>query len=245
MSRFNPPPGWPVPPPGWTPPSGWSPDPSWPPPPPGWSFWTEEVPQPSVRPQSSVRPSQQGPEHIQPSDGSKQKRALALFGGPRKADLETEVEELRATLGRMNALPAVEIEHELHRARHELEATRQELDQAKAQLAGVRAQIVETNEIAQLQEAGVYDYAHPLSDAVAYKDLLARVKADTKALVSAGRAVAATTNWQVNGSAAQGRKMVSDFSKALAAGVQRRSGQLRAHSQATLATSVPGSPLQG
>jgi hypothetical protein len=75
--------------------------------------------------------------------------------------------------------------------------------------------VVETEEIALLQEAGIYQYAHPLANAVGYKDLLGRVKSDTKAMVSAGNAVMASTTWQVNGSAAQGRKMVTDFSKLL------------------------------
>lgn len=41
-SRFNSPPGWPVPPPGWTPSPDWSPDASWPPAPPGWQFWSTD-----------------------------------------------------------------------------------------------------------------------------------------------------------------------------------------------------------
>ena len=140
---------------------------------------------------------------------------LRFLGGPKKADLASEVEELRATLDRLGAGSAVEVARELDHARHDVNAARQELARLHAELAHARAQIVETNEIAQLQEAGIYEYAHPLSDAVAYKDLLTRIKTDTKALVTAGRAVAASTTWQVNGSAAQGRKMVADFSKLL------------------------------
>jgi hypothetical protein len=37
-SRFNPPPGWPVP-YGFEPPPGWEPDPAWPPAPPNWPLW--------------------------------------------------------------------------------------------------------------------------------------------------------------------------------------------------------------
>jgi hypothetical protein len=42
FSRFNSPPGWPVPPPDWTPSPDWVPDPSWPPAPPGWQFWSTD-----------------------------------------------------------------------------------------------------------------------------------------------------------------------------------------------------------
>lgn len=153
------------------------------------------------------------------------KRKSGLFGGSKRR-LEDEVEELRSALAATGALSAFELSRETESLRAELDRvlaelaatrakTQEEIGRARDELASIRAQVVETNEIAQLQEAGIYDYAHPLSDAVGYKDLLARVKSDTKALISAGRAVYGSTNWQVNGSAAQGRKMVSDFSKLL------------------------------
>jgi hypothetical protein len=40
--------------------------------------------------------------------------------------------------------------------------------------------VIETRTDALLQEAGVYDYAHPLDRAVAYKQHLTRLKADIK-----------------------------------------------------------------
>jgi hypothetical protein len=65
-----------------------------------------------------------------------------------------------------------------------------------------------------LQEVGVYHYRHPLSDAVAYQAALERLEDQIKAMVKKdGGAVLATTNWEVNGSAAEGRTMVRDFSK--------------------------------
>lgn len=151
---------------------------------------------------------------VAPSPETPKAPRHGLFG-PRKADLATEVEDLRAALTRVNALSAFEIAREVTHLEAERDATRFELARAQAELAQTRATLVETNEIVQLQEAGIYAYAHPLSDAIAYKDLLGRIKADTKALVTAGRAVSASTTWQVNGSASQGRAMVSDFSKLL------------------------------
>src|SRR5690606_8478313 len=60
---------------------------------------------------------------------------------------------------------------------------------------------------------GVYEYRHPLSDAVAYKAELAKVKGRIKEMAKAGNAVVGATSWQGNGSAAAGRRMVRDFSK--------------------------------
>lgn len=76
-----------------------------------------------------------------------------------------------------------------------------------------RARIVETDEIAFLQEIGIYQYRHPLDDAVAYKSQLASLRDRLKTMVREKQAVLATTNWTVNSSLQQGQRMVSDFSK--------------------------------
>jgi Domain of unknown function (DUF4041)/Meiotically up-regulated gene 113 len=93
----------------------------------------------------------------------------------------------------------------------EIAAERRRLEAAVRVLG---AQVVETQEIALLQEAGVYEYRHPLSDSVAYRAELRRLRADVKSMARAdGGAVHGTTDWAVNGSQAQGREMVHDFSK--------------------------------
>ena len=71
-----------------------------------------------------------------------------------------------------------------------------------------------TREEAVLQEVGVYEYRHPLQDAVAYQAELKRVKDAIKTMTRKhGGAVTGSTNWTVNGSLPQGRAMVRDFSK--------------------------------
>lgn len=94
----------------------------------------------------------------------------------------------------------------------------QELDAAcqdeLRKLEAVRADIVQTQDIAVLQEAGVYDYSHPLEDAIAYQGRLKELQSSIKTAARPnGGAVKGATNWTVNGSAAQGRKMVNETSK--------------------------------
>lgn len=103
----------------------------------------------------------------------------------KKLDLEKEVEEIAST---------------------HFELTRQ-VDLAKKA-------IVATEDIAILQEAGVYAYVHPLSDVVSYQAQLSKIQEQIKSMVKKdGGAVSATTSWTVNGSEAQGRAMVRDISK--------------------------------
>ena len=98
--------------------------------------------------------------------------------------------------------------------REELGAAEKEREELTTQLNELKDEVVTTEETALLQEAGVYEYRHPLSDSVEYKDALKALKARVKEMARAdGGAVRGNTNWRVDGSAAQGRKMVRDFSK--------------------------------
>ncbi|WP_245674229.1 DUF4041 domain-containing protein [Actinoplanes rectilineatus] len=150
--------------------------------------------------------------------------------------LTTELTTLRAEMQRLGVWSAVELEQYRERVRRETadevargrkdlaeqvaraqsrlsDLARQESETA-TRLVQVRRQVVVTEETALLQEAGVYEYRHPLSDAVAYQAALARVQDRIKTMAKAdGGAVRSASGWTVNGSAAQGRTMIRDYSK--------------------------------
>ena len=215
--QFNPPPGWPPAPPGWRPPPGWQPDPQLPDPPADWQWWiappstdlpegpaadtVHESPKPITRlPPLPSRPT--GDE------------AGGLFGkGRQLGRLEAENRQLWDWVGAVVGVdPSL-----VARQREELEGQVAELDrrihQARSTLAQLSAQVAVTTETAALQEVGVYEYSHPLDNALAYRSALDRVKKRYKDMARNGRAVQGNNHWQVNNSAAQGRRMVADFSK--------------------------------
>lgn len=138
-----------------------------------------------------------------------------MFQSKRVQELESEVEQLRAVVTRAGGPDAPVLIAELARVRGELGQIQQQVQAARSELADTQRNVVETRDIAVLQEIGIYEFRHPLDDAVAYKTHLAQIKDQIKAAVRAGQAVTGTTNWQVDGSAAKGRKMVNDFSKLL------------------------------
>ncbi|MFJ6706218.1 MULTISPECIES: DUF4041 domain-containing protein [unclassified Streptomyces] len=102
---------------------------------------------------------------------------------------------------------------ETERVRKEADRHRREASDAERRLAELQARIVATDELAMLQEAGVYAYRHALHDAIAYRSRLDSLQNEIKTLARAGRAVLAATDWTVNGSKREGQKMVRDFSK--------------------------------
>lgn len=133
---------------------------------------------------------------------------------PLRAELATrrsEVESARALLAQVTDLQTTKAA--LETSIGKLRSTLNERDHLKAELKALKGEIVETRETEILQEVGIYEYRHPLEDAPAYKAKLAGISARIKDAAKAGRAVVGSTTWTVNGSAAQGRKMVTEFSK--------------------------------
>ena len=139
--------------------------------------------------------------------------------------LRAEREATRRFLDSLGAGPVLqlegrrlELEQELFELRNIVSREKSEaataLESAKRQLQEARQLIVATEDTALLQEVGVYRYRHPLTDVVAYEKALTETEAAIKSMTTKdGGAVLATTSWTVNGSVAEGRAMVRDFSK--------------------------------
>jgi len=73
--------------------------------------------------------------------------------------------------------------------------------------------IVVTEDVAMLQQAGLYEFRHRLADAVAYKARLDQLKDRYKTMIRNEQAVLGASGWTVNGSAGEGRKMLRDYTK--------------------------------
>jgi hypothetical protein len=189
------------------------------------------MPDPAAAPERPALPTD-----AQPPEAEKK---VPLFGARARArELAAEVDRLRAEQERLGLLTVVELEHRRAELRQEIDdlsaraeaeraaaaaalasetaAAAAKRDEVAAELESLRASVVVTEETALLQEAGVYEYRHPLEDSVAYQSELKRLREAIKLMTKKdGGAVEATTSWTVNGSAAQGRAMVRDFSKLL------------------------------
>ncbi|MBT8224502.1 MAG: DUF4041 domain-containing protein [Dactylosporangium sp.] len=137
-----------------------------------------------------------------------------------RAEVVREIEQLRRRAGE----EATRLNRELQALRERVDVVRgvddlrrwarQERTKLETELAQLRQQVVTTREDAVLQEAGIYEYHHPLEDSVAYRTELARLKDEIKAMARRdGGAIEAATGWTVNGSATEGRKMVREYSK--------------------------------
>lgn len=66
-----------------------------------------------------------------------------------------------------------------------------------------------------VQDFGLYKPQFDFADSIGYKEKLSEIRIKQKELIKNKIAVSGNTNWQVNGSASKGRKMVSDTQKLL------------------------------
>lgn len=91
---------------------------------------------------------------------------------------------------------------------------RETIDRLRAEHEWWKQQIIETSNLALLQEVGIYQYRHRLQDAAAYKERLDGILGKIRDMAKRdGAAVQSGVGWAINGSAAEGAKMVKDLSK--------------------------------
>ena len=244
--RFNPPPNWPSPPEGWQPPAGWMPDPAWGPAPADWQYWVPAVAEPAKPATVDVprfgarsKAKELGAEverlradmerlgvlsvaELERDRDQLQQRIEELQQevADRTGDVQRREQELAERLAKQERKHAERLAKQEQEARERTEkSTRHAEHEAQslvARLEAMRQQVVVTEEIALLQEVGIYQYRHPLTDAVAYQAELARLQDQIKTMTKRdGGAVLATSSWTVNGSAAQGRSQWRVFKRSL------------------------------
>jgi hypothetical protein len=88
-----------------------------------------------------------------------------------------------------------------------------ELHALRAEYDELNARVLQLRELEMLQEIGIYQFRHRLADAPAYKERLAQTQRRIKEIAKADGAVSRGAGWAINGSAAEGAKMVNDLSK--------------------------------
>jgi stress response protein SCP2 len=162
-------------------------------------------------------PGQPGPQWT-PEQGQQGRRGL--FTSRKRAQLEAQNAELSRLLTATGAMDNAALDAERRRLVGEIADLSAEAERRRADLAGleqrlqqVRAAIAVAEGDMELTEVGIYNYRHRLDDSIAYKAQLDQLRDRIKIAAKVGNAVTGSTSWTVNGSAAQGRKMVNEVSK--------------------------------
>ncbi|MFI9509031.1 DUF4041 domain-containing protein [Nocardia sp. NPDC052566] len=140
-------------------------------------------------------------------------RAYAKRQSQELADALTENQRLRAQLESIGGLEIAELQRLRDQRAAQVTDQQTLLDSLRIQLESLRAQLISTKEEQMLQEIGIYEYRHPLSDSVNYRDELKHLQGEIKELARRdGGAIEASKTWAVEGSDAAGRKMIREYS---------------------------------
>jgi hypothetical protein len=109
---------------------------------------------------------------------------------------------------------AVQIELEITQLKNTKAEIEKELGTVRQELSNLKASLIETEEIAMLQEVGIYQYSTVLESSVVYAEKIKEIEVEIKKRnLADGGAIEAANEWIVNGSASEGRKVIKEFSK--------------------------------
>jgi len=140
-----------------------------------------------------------------------------MFNKGKIEELNNEINRLNALvegLSQFGALGLLEIQGEISKLEQQKVEASLALNNLEKVIAETKALLIETQEIAMLQEVGVYQYTSVLDTASGYSEKIAEIRSSIKDRnIANGGAIRAAQGWTVNGSTAEGSKMVKEFSK--------------------------------
>jgi len=140
-----------------------------------------------------------------------------MFNKGKIEELTNEIEKLNSQiteLSKFGGMNAVQIEQEITQLKNAKTEIEKDLGTIRQELSNLKASLIETEEIAMLQEVGIYQYSTVLESSVTYAEKIKEIEVEIKKrnLVDGG-AIEAANEWIVNGSASEGRKVIKEFSK--------------------------------
>ena len=135
-----------------------------------------------------------------------------------------KIEELNAEIHRLNtlvddltkfgALGILEVKEEILKLEENKKTLSEALINLNKEISEIKESLIETQEIAMLQEVGVYQYSSILETSEGYSQKIAEIQAKIKERnITNGGAITAAQGWTVNGSTSEGAKMIKEFSK--------------------------------
>ena len=90
-----------------------------------------------------------------------------------------------------------------------------EINELNSNIKDLKKDIITFSDEILVQDFGLYEPRYSFINADAYKAELTNIRNKQKAMIKDGSAVSGSIDWQVNGSSAQGRKMIKDMQKLL------------------------------
>lgn len=136
------------------------------------------------------------------------------------AELQERYAQMQALAKKYGAMDVAELQKLIERENAALAAVRLEIKTAEKEVADLRQQAAELRgqilvfeETLLLESYALYEPKFKLNASHEYKTRLDTVRERQKAMVKSGEAASGNMGWEVNGSKAEGRKLVNDMLK--------------------------------
>ena len=147
-----------------------------------------------------------------------------MFNKGKIEDLNAEILKLNDEITKLNtaveslskfgAMGVLEIKEEISKLEQNKSTLTEELLTLRKEIIETKKSLIETQEIAMLQEVGVYQYTSILDTSEGYSDKITEIRSKIKERnITNGGAITAAQGWTVNGSTTEGAKMIKEFSK--------------------------------
>lgn len=135
-------------------------------------------------------------------------------------ELQERYAQLQALAKKYGAMGVSEVQRVVAQENQALEAVRlqikdaeQELKALRGQTSELRGQVLVLEETLLLESFALYEPKFKLNASHEYKTRLDTVRVRQKAMIKSGEAATGNLGWEVNGSKAEGRKLVNDMIK--------------------------------
>ncbi|MCX6602228.1 MAG: DUF4041 domain-containing protein [Acidobacteria bacterium] len=136
------------------------------------------------------------------------------------AELQGRYAEMQSLLQKYGAMEVLEVQKLIEREHAQLEAFRATIRRAEQDLSALtqrsselKGQILVFEEALLLESFALYVPKFKLNASQEYKTKLDGARGHQKAMIKSGEAATGNMDWQVNGSKAEGRKLVNDMLK--------------------------------
>lgn len=106
-------------------------------------------------------------------------------------------------------------EHTVSALNNTISSKEEEIKKLNCIISSKKSEIIAIDDEITVQEFGLYKPQFDFANALGYKEKLFGIRAEQKSMIKDKTAVLGATNWQVNGSTAKGKKMLSDMQKLL------------------------------
>lgn len=140
--------------------------------------------------------------------------------GRRLAELQGRYAQMQALVKKCGAMEIHEVELLVEQERQTLRAVRQQISDEKQKITGLcnqikklRGQVLVLENTLLLESFALYEPKFKLNASHEYKTRLDAVRKRQKTMIKSGSAASGNQNWEVNGSKAEGSKLVNDMIK--------------------------------